>query len=65
MGISNAVQGGIKKLEDVFDQRVIAALERSGLPTVKEFRRLSRRVDQLTLQLRALHKPAGSRKARA
>ena len=63
-GISNAVQGGIKKLEDVFDQRVIAALLRAGMPTVEELQRLGLRVEKLSEQLTDLSKRVGPRKRR-
>jgi hypothetical protein len=39
---------GFKKLEDVFDQRVAAALERIGIPTARELAELRARVDELS-----------------
>jgi len=38
---------GFRKLEDVFDQRIAAALVRLGIPTAEELASLRRQVDQL------------------
>lgn len=38
---------GFRKLEDVFDQRIAAALERLGMPTAEEFAALREEVRQL------------------
>ena len=39
---------GLRKLEDVFDQRVASALERMGIPTAKELAKLRDQVEVLT-----------------
>jgi len=40
-----------KPLEEVFDQRVAAALKRLGAPTSVQFRQLSEQIDRLTAQV--------------
>ena len=45
---------GLRKLEDVFDQRVASALERMGIPTARELARLRDRVEQLSQQVNEL-----------
>ena len=52
---------GIRKFEDVFDQRVASALERLGMPSVAEIQALRDEVKQLREQLDAA-KPAARRK---
>ncbi len=47
---------GLKKLEDVFDHRVAAALERLGYPSPREMRRLVDQVDELVTLLKAPRK---------
>ena len=42
---------GLRKLEDVFDQRVASALARIGIPTAKELARLKKQVEQLSRQI--------------
>ncbi len=51
---------GIRKFEDVFDQRVASALERLGMPGASEIRALRDEVQQLREQLKppARAKPA-------
>lgn len=49
---------GLKKLEDVFDNRVAAAMERMGYPSAKELRKL---VDQVT-ELAKFTKPIKMRR---
>ena len=44
---------GLRKFEDVFDQRVAAALQRLGLPSVQELQALRDEVQQLRGQLAA------------
>ncbi len=39
---------GFRKIEDVFDQRIAAALERLGVPSAAQFEALQRQLDQLT-----------------
>lgn len=41
---------GFRKLEDVFDQRIAAALERLGIPSAEEFAALREQVRVLTEQ---------------
>jgi len=52
---------GIRKFEDVFDQRVASALQRLGMPSVEELQALRDEVRQLREQLEAA-KPAARRK---
>ena len=42
---------GLRKFEDVFDQRVAAALERLGMPTRDELQALHDKLDQVLAQL--------------
>lgn len=42
---------GIRKFEDVFDQRVATSLEHLGLPTAEEFKALQEEVKRLRAQL--------------
>lgn len=42
---------GMRKFEDVFDQRVAAALERLGMPTRDELQALHDKLDQVLVQL--------------
>lgn len=42
---------GLRKFEDVFDQRVAAALERLGMPTREELQALHDKLDQVLVQL--------------
>jgi len=54
---------GFRKLEDVFDQRIAAALERLGLPTAEEFAALREEVRQLRAERAApVAAPASRRK---
>lgn len=46
----------IKKLEDVFDNRVIAALERMGYPSAEELRKLADQVESLAKLIRSQSK---------
>ena len=48
---------GFRKLEDVFDQRIAAALERLGMPSAEEFAALREEVRQLRAE-RAVAAPA-------
>lgn len=45
---------GLRKFEDVFDQRVAAALERLGMPTREEMRALHDKLDRVLAQLERL-----------
>ena len=57
---------GFRKLEDVFDQRIAAALERLGMPSAEEFAALREEVRQLraerTAPASASPAPASRRK---
>jgi len=52
---------GIRKFEDVFDQRVATALQRLGMPSAEEVQALRDEVAQLRERLAALEKPSGPR----
>ena len=62
---SNAVtdswQRGLRKLEEVFDERVASALERLGIPSAAALSRLERKIDQLAVEFHAF----GSRRHRS
>lgn len=58
-GVTGSLQGGLKKLEEVFDERVAAALARMGMPSPALLQELIDRVDALTETLNA---SAGKRK---
>ncbi len=45
---------GIRKFEDVFDQRVATSLQHLGLPSAEEFKALQEEVKRLRAQLDAL-----------
>ncbi|MGR4871013.1 phasin family protein [Variovorax sp. LARHSF232] len=45
---------GIRKFEDVFDQRVATSLQHLGLPSAEEFKALQEEVKRLRAQLEAL-----------
>ncbi len=45
---------GLRKLEDVFDQRVAGALERIGIPSVLELAQLREQVDVLSREVAVL-----------
>jgi hypothetical protein len=51
---------GIRKFEDVFDQRVATAMQRLGMPSVQEVQALRDEVAQLRERLAKLEKPAAS-----
>lgn len=48
--------GTFGKLENVFDQRVSAALSRLGIPTQKQIASLTARIDALEAELKAIKK---------
>ncbi|MNG35471.1 Poly(hydroxyalcanoate) granule associated protein (phasin) [compost metagenome] len=54
---------GIRKFEDVFDQRVASALAHLGMPTADEFKALQDEVKRLREQLEKLQ-PAAATSAR-
>ena len=47
-GVTGPLQDGIRKLEQVFDDRVAAALQRIGMPSAETLRALIERVDRLS-----------------
>ena len=55
---------GFRKLEDVFDQRIAAALERLGMPTADEFAALREEVRQLRAERTARAAAPASRRKR-
>jgi poly(hydroxyalkanoate) granule-associated protein len=61
--------GGWDKLEQVFESRVVRALNRIGVPTYKDINNLSKRVEELTATVQKLNrmpaKKAAKRTARA
>jgi hypothetical protein len=54
---------GLRKFEDVFDQRVASALQHLGMPTAEEFKALQDEVKRLREQLEKLQ-PAAATSAR-
>jgi hypothetical protein len=46
------LQRGLRKLEEVFDERVASALQRLGIPSAAALARLERKIDQLALDVR-------------
>jgi hypothetical protein len=54
---------GIRKLEDVFDQRVASAMQHLGMPTAEEFKALQDEVKRLREELEKLQ-PAAATSAR-
>jgi hypothetical protein len=47
-GVTESLQGGLRKLEQVFDQRVASALDRMGMPSPEALRDMCAKVDALT-----------------
>jgi hypothetical protein len=47
-GVTESLQGGLRKLEQVFDERVASALDRMGMPSPKALREMCAKVDALT-----------------
>jgi hypothetical protein len=47
-GVTESLQGGLRKLEQVFDERVASALDRLGMPSPKALREMCAKVDALT-----------------
>ena len=52
--ITESLQGGLKKLEEVFDQRVLNALAHAGMPTPAELCKLLERVEILSAEVSRL-----------
>jgi poly(hydroxyalkanoate) granule-associated protein len=62
--ITAKATGQWDKLENIFEERVAKALSKMGMPTAKEVQALSKRVDELTAQLKkTAAKPAAAPKA--
>lgn len=59
--ITESLQGGLKKLEAVFDQRVLDSLARAFMPSPRELRDLTDRVAKLDAQLRLLSRRRGEK----
>jgi poly(hydroxyalkanoate) granule-associated protein len=58
-GITAKATGQWDKLENIFEERVVKALSKMGLPTAKEVQALTKRVDELSAQLKKVAaKPA-------
>jgi hypothetical protein len=57
--IAESLQGGLKKLEEVFDQRVLDSLTRASVPTPKELRELVERVASLEKTVARLSRRGG------
>ena len=53
---TESLQIGLKKLEDVFDERVASALHRLGIPSAKTVERLERRMEELAAQMQTLQR---------
>jgi len=52
--LSDSLHSGLKKLEDVFDERVASALHRLGIPSAKTVERLERQMEELIAQVQDL-----------
>ena len=52
--IAESFHGGLKKLEEVFDQRVLASLANAGMPSPRELCELVERVEHLSAEVRRL-----------
>jgi hypothetical protein len=57
--ITASLQGRLKKLEEVFDQRVLDSLARASMPSPREMRELLKRVADLEVQVRRLRSRRG------
>lgn len=59
--VTESWQKGLRRLEEVFDERVASALERLGIPSAAALARLERKIDELAVDLHSLarrrHKP--------
>jgi hypothetical protein len=55
--VTESLQGGVKKLEEVFDERVAAALERMGMPSAELLHALIAKVAALTEATSVRSKP--------
>jgi Poly(hydroxyalcanoate) granule associated protein (phasin) len=57
--IAESLQGGLKKLEEVFDQRVLGSLAHAGMPSPKEMCELMERVEALSAEVKRLSRKRG------
>ena len=57
--ITESLQGGLRKLEEVFDQRVLDSLARASMPTAKQLHELLGRVDALEKKISRLNRRGG------
>ncbi len=48
----------VSKLEDLFEDRVARVLARFGVPTAEDIKQLSKRVQELSREVKALNAPA-------
>lgn len=53
---------GMRKFEDVFDQRIAAALQRMGMPSTEELQALRKEVEQLRSELEQLKSPPAAKR---
>lgn len=53
---AESLQGGIRKLEEVFDQRVLNALSNAGMPSPEEIRALQQQVASLSAEVKRLNR---------
>jgi hypothetical protein len=59
---TESLQGGLKRLEDVFDQRVLTSLAHAGMPSPVEIRQLMERVESLSAQVSRLSQRLATKK---
>jgi hypothetical protein len=52
--LSDSLHSGLKRLEDVFDERVASALHRLGIPSAKTVERLERQMAELVAEVESL-----------
>ena len=57
--VTESWQRGLRRLEEVFDERVASALERLGIPSAAALARLERKIDELAVDLHALSRQRG------
>lgn len=53
--VRSRVGDRVDELEDLLDERISSAMERFGVPSRREIRDLSDRVEELTAKIEALH----------
>ena len=59
--IAESLQGGLKKLEEVFDHRVLNSLASAGMPSPAELCKLIERVEALAADVERLKRKQGKR----